>query len=170
MTEFNLPNARPPEEVKTAFDDVNSAPQDKSRIESEAKAYASKIVPEARGAAQRVQAPRPKATRRHHRASATGDAQRFSLLVDQYRKAPGSHPQAPVAGNHAAGAGQQPKVVGGDAQQHLYVPLERLAQRRQPLPPQRSCRRSKSSAPADSTATPTGERPSARRAAAREAR
>ena len=30
VTELNLPNARPPEEVKPAFDDVNSAQQDAS--------------------------------------------------------------------------------------------------------------------------------------------
>ena len=28
VTELNLPNARPPEEVKPAFDDVNGAQQD----------------------------------------------------------------------------------------------------------------------------------------------
>ena len=54
VTELNLPNARPPEEVKQAFDDVNSAQQDKDRLISEAQAYASKIVPEARGQAARV--------------------------------------------------------------------------------------------------------------------
>src|SRR5690606_19501082 len=48
VTELNLPNARPPEEVKPAFDDVNSAQQDKDRARSEAEAYASRIVPEAR--------------------------------------------------------------------------------------------------------------------------
>ena len=50
VTEMNLPNARPPEEVKPAFDDVNSAQQDKDRLISEAEAYAAKVVPEARGA------------------------------------------------------------------------------------------------------------------------
>ena len=41
VTELNLPNARPPDEVKPAFDDVNSAPQDKDRLINEAQAYAS---------------------------------------------------------------------------------------------------------------------------------
>ena len=54
VTELNLPNARPPDEVKPAFDDVNSAQQDKDRVISEAEAYAAKVVPEARGAAARV--------------------------------------------------------------------------------------------------------------------
>src|SRR3546814_9099894 len=54
VTELNLPNARPPDEVKPAFDDVNSAQQDKDRLISEAEAYAAKIVPEARGQAALV--------------------------------------------------------------------------------------------------------------------
>ena len=87
VTEFTLQNARPPEEVKTAFDDAISAREDKSRIESEAKAYASKIVPEARGAAQRVKA-ESEGYRAAVVAKAEGDAQRFTLLVGQYRKSP----------------------------------------------------------------------------------
>src|SRR5690606_6920160 len=54
VTELNLPNARPPEEVKPAFDDVNSAQQDKDRLISEAEAYAAQVVPEARGHAARI--------------------------------------------------------------------------------------------------------------------
>src|SRR5690606_1213820 len=53
---FNLQNARPPSEVREAFDDAISAREDKERIESEAEAYASKVVPEARGAAARIRA------------------------------------------------------------------------------------------------------------------
>jgi membrane protease subunit HflK len=89
VTEFTLQNARPPEEVKTAFDDAISAREDKSRIESEATAYASKIVPEARGAAQRIKA-ESEGYRAATIAKAEGDAQRFTLLVGQYRKSPAS--------------------------------------------------------------------------------
>src|SRR5690606_24256624 len=81
VTELNLPNARPPEEVKPAFDDVNSAQQDKERLENEAEAYASKIVPEARGQAARVRT-EAEGYKTAVIAEATGDAQRFSLLLD----------------------------------------------------------------------------------------
>jgi membrane protease subunit HflK len=87
VTEFTLQNARPPEEVKRAFDDAISAREDRNRIESEAQAYASKIVPEARGAAQRIKA-ESEGYRAATIAKAEGDAQRFTLLVGQYRKAP----------------------------------------------------------------------------------
>jgi modulator of FtsH protease HflK len=122
VTELNLPNARPPEEVKPAFDDVNSAQQDKDRVVSEARAYAAKVVPEARGEGARV-----RTTAEGYRtatiARATGDAQRFSLLVDQYKNAPDvtrkrlwlETVQQVLADNRT--------VVGGDSRQLLYVPM-----------------------------------------------
>ena len=87
LTEFNLPDARPPEEVKPAFDDAISAREDKNRIESEAKAYASKIVPEARGTAAVVRT-QAEGYRASVIARAEGDTERFRLLADEYRKAP----------------------------------------------------------------------------------
>ena len=54
VTELNLQDARPPEEVKPAFDEVNSAQQTNERLVNEARAYAAKVVPEARGDAQRL--------------------------------------------------------------------------------------------------------------------
>ena len=87
VSEFTLQNARPPEEVRQAFDDAISAREDKSRIESEATAYASKIVPEALGSAARIKA-ESEGYRAATIAKATGDAARFRQLADQYRKAP----------------------------------------------------------------------------------
>ena len=122
VTELNLPNARPPEEVKPAFDDVNSAQQDKDRAKNEAEAYASKIVPEARGQAARVRTV-SEGYRTAAIARATGDAQRFSLLVEQYKAAPEvtrkrlwlETVQQVLAGNRT--------VVGGDGRQLIYVPM-----------------------------------------------
>lgn len=87
LTELNFQNVRPPQEVKDAFDDANRALQDKQRLEEEAKAYASQVVPEARGdaASQRAEAEGYKSERI---ARAEGDAQRFNLVEAQYRAAP----------------------------------------------------------------------------------
>jgi modulator of FtsH protease HflK len=122
VTELNLPNARPPEEVKPAFDDVNSAQQDKDRKISEARAYAAKIVPEARGEAARTRTV-AEGYKIASIARATGDAQRFTLLVEQYRNAPDvtrkrlwlETVQEVLANNR--------KVVGGDGRQLLYMPV-----------------------------------------------
>ncbi len=122
VTELNLPNARPPEEVKPAFDDVNSAQQDKDRKISEARAYAAKIVPEARGEAARTRTV-AEGYKIASIARATGDAQRFTLLVEQYRNAPDvtrkrlwlETVQEVLANNR--------KVIGGDSRQLLYLPM-----------------------------------------------
>jgi membrane protease subunit HflK len=87
LTELNFQNVRPPQEVKDAFDDANRALQDKQRLEEEAKAYASQVVPESRGdaATARGAAEGYKADRI---ARAQGDAQRFDLVVGEYKAAP----------------------------------------------------------------------------------
>jgi len=87
VTQFNIQNARPPQEVKDAFDDAITAREDKQRIENEARAYASKVVPEARGEAARI-LQEAEGYQAAKIALAEGDAKRFSLLVDEYRKAP----------------------------------------------------------------------------------
>ena len=122
VTELNLPNARPPEEVKPAFDDVNSAQQDKDRLKNEAEAYASKIVPEARGQAARVRTV-AEGYKEASIANATGDTARFSLLLEQYQAAPAvtrkrlwlETVQDVLTGNRT--------IVGADGRQLIYVPM-----------------------------------------------
>jgi membrane protease subunit HflK len=123
ITELNLPNARPPEEVKPAFDDVNSAQQDKDRAKNEAEAYASKIVPEARGQAARVRT-EAEGYKTASIARATGDAQRFSLLVDQYKAAPEVTRKRLWLETVQQVLADNRKVVGGDGRQLIYVPMQ----------------------------------------------
>ncbi len=87
LTELNFQNVRPPPEVKDAFDDANRALQDKQRVEEEAKAYASRVVPEARGDAAIIRA-EAEGYRSERIARAQGDAARFNLVEAQYRAAP----------------------------------------------------------------------------------
>jgi len=122
VTELNLPNARPPEEVKPAFDDVNSAQQDKDRVTSEAQAYAAKVVPEARGAAARVRTA-ASGYRTASIARATGDADRFTLLLDQYQDAPDVTRKRLWLETVQDVMQRNRKIVGGDSRQLLYVPM-----------------------------------------------
>lgn len=123
VTELNLPDARPPQQVKPAFDDVNSAQQDKERLISEARAYAAKVVPEARGQAARVRtvAEGYKAAKI---ARATGDAERFSLLVAQYKGAPEVTRKRLWLETLQDVLSQNPTIVGGDGRQLIYVPMQ----------------------------------------------
>ena len=122
VTQLNLPNARPPEQVKPAFDDVNSAQQERERLTSEARAYAARVVPEARGEAARVRT----AAEGYKTASiarATGDATRFSLLLDQYQQAPEVTRKRLWLETVQQVLAENRKVVGGDGRQLIYVPM-----------------------------------------------
>ncbi len=122
VTELNLPNARPPEEVKPAFDDVNSAQQDKDRLISEARAYAAKVVPEARGAAARTRtiAEGYKTT---EIARASGDADRFNALVEQYKIAPDATRTRMWLETMQGVLANNRKIVGADSKQILNFSL-----------------------------------------------
>jgi membrane protease subunit HflK len=122
LTELNLPNARPPEAVKPAFDDVNSAQQDKDRLISEARAYAAKIVPEARGQAARIRTV-SEGYKTAEIARATGDATRFTQLLQQYRGAPEVTRKRLWLETVQSVLSQNRKIVGGDSRQLLYLPV-----------------------------------------------
>jgi len=87
ITRVNILKAEPPSAVKSAFDDVISAKEDKERFVSEAEAYANGIVPEARGKAQRI-LQESIAYRDRVIAEAEGDASRFVQLYQEFAKAP----------------------------------------------------------------------------------
>ena len=122
VTELSLPNARPPEEVKPAFDDVNSAQQDKDRLISEARAYAAKIVPEARGEAARTRTV-AEGYKTASIARATGDATRFTLLLQQYRGAPEVTRKRLWLETVQQVMSDNRKIIGGDSRQLLYLPV-----------------------------------------------
>jgi membrane protease subunit HflK len=122
VTELNLPNARPPEEVKPAFDDVNSAQQDKDRLISEARAYAAKIVPEARGEAARTRTV-AEGYKTASIARATGDATRFTLLLQEYRGAPEVTRKRLWLETVQQVLADNRKIIGGDSRQLLYLPV-----------------------------------------------
>ena len=87
LTNVNIKDARPPAQVKAAFDDVQKAKQDKERFINEADSYANSIEPEARGRAQR-QLEEARAYKERIIARAEGEAARFENLYNEYRKAP----------------------------------------------------------------------------------
>jgi len=122
VTGLTLPDARPPEEVKPAFDEVNGAQQVKERLINEAQAYAAKVVPEARG-----QAARTRTTAEGYKqavvARAEGDAERFTLLQQQYQGAPEVTRKRLWLETVQQVLSENRKIIGGDGRQLLYVPL-----------------------------------------------
>ena len=122
VTGLTLPDARPPEEVKPAFDEVNGAQQVKERLINEAQAYAAKIVPEARG-----QSARTRTTAEGYKQAvvsrAEGDAERFTLLQQQYQNSPEVTRKRLWLETVEQVLSENRKIIGGDGRNVLYVPL-----------------------------------------------
>jgi membrane protease subunit HflK len=78
---------RPPEQVQAAFDDVLRAGQERERAKNEAQAYANDVIPRSTGAASRL-AQEAEGYKARITAQATGDGQRFKLLLAEYQRAP----------------------------------------------------------------------------------
>jgi len=81
-----LQDVNPPDKVKPAFDEVNSAMQDKDRLIQEARREYNEVVPRATGEAEKmIKEAEGYAVERVN--TATGDAQRFLAQWREYRNA-----------------------------------------------------------------------------------
>ncbi len=83
---LKLQDVSPPEEVKDAFDEVARAEQDRERAILEARGYADRVVPIARGEAEEI-INRARAYRQSAILGARGEADRFLAVLAEYRKA-----------------------------------------------------------------------------------
>jgi modulator of FtsH protease HflK len=87
VTQVQMLKVEAPAQVIDAFRDVQAAQADQERAQNEARTYAGRIVPEARGrAAQLVQS--AEAYREQTVAEATGQTARFNKIYEEYKKAP----------------------------------------------------------------------------------
>ena len=129
ITSVNMQPAKPPEEVKSAFDDAIKAREDKERLENEAEAYANKIVPEARGAAAR-QIQHAKGYEAKVIAEAEGESSRFLAVLKEYEKAPEVTRERLYLETVEEVLGNTSKVIldvqGGNSL--MYLPLDKLIQ------------------------------------------
>jgi len=85
VTEVKLQNVNPPQEVRDAFDDVVKAKEDKERIINLADAYKEDILPRAQGEAASLRQA-AEAFRAERVNLATGQADRFTAILNEYRK------------------------------------------------------------------------------------
>lgn len=87
ITAVNVTRADPPLEVQDAFGEVQRAQQDQDKFKQDAQAYANKRLGEARGEASQIREG-ALGYRDQVIAEATGGAQRFTAVRDQYEKSP----------------------------------------------------------------------------------
>ncbi|MBZ9612488.1 FtsH protease activity modulator HflK [Rheinheimera maricola] len=87
LVDVNFRDARPPEEVRDAFDDAIKAQEDQERFIQEAQAYAREIEPRARGQVNRVMQ-EAEAYKQQIVLKAQGEVARFDKLLPEYLAAP----------------------------------------------------------------------------------
>ena len=87
IANVNMQNVQVPDSVQSAFNDAVKATADRDRFKNEGQAYASDVIPKARGAAARLKE-EAEGYRSRVVAQADGDAQRFRSVLAEYQKAP----------------------------------------------------------------------------------
>ncbi len=129
ITSVNTQPAKPPEQVKSAFDDAIKAREDKERLENKAEAYANEVVPQARGQAAR-QVADAKAYRDRVIAEAEGDSSRFLAVLKEYHLAPEVTRERLYLDAVETMLSQSSKVMldtaGGNSL--MYLPLDKMIQ------------------------------------------
>jgi len=133
LTNVNLQDAQPPEEVQDAFADAIKAREDEQRLKNEAEAYANEILPKARGqAARRLE--EAAAYREQVIARAEGEASRFTQLLGEYEKAPEVTRERLYLETMENVLTATPKVMidpEGGTNSLFYLPLDRILQQRE---------------------------------------
>ncbi|TQI78416.1 protease FtsH subunit HflK [Serratia fonticola] len=87
LLDVNFQAARPPEEVKAAFDDAIAARENEQQSIREAEAYANEVQPRANGDAQRL-LENARAYQAQTVLEAQGEVARFTKLLPEYKAAP----------------------------------------------------------------------------------
>ena len=129
VSDVNLQDAQPPEEVQGAFSDAIKAREDKERLKNEAETYANEVVPKARGAAAR-QLQEAEAYKASLVAKAEGETSRFLALLKEYKKAPEVTRKRLYMEAIESVLGNANKVIidSGDASNIMYLPLDKMLQ------------------------------------------
>ena len=87
LLDGNFQTARPPEEVKAAFDDAIAARENEQQYIREAEAYTNEVQPRANGQAQRI-LEEARAYKTQTVLEAQGEVARFAKILPEYKAAP----------------------------------------------------------------------------------
>ncbi|MGR8948054.1 MAG: FtsH protease activity modulator HflK [Gammaproteobacteria bacterium] len=133
VTSVNMQPAKPPEQVKAAFDDAIKAREDEQRRINEAEAYRNEVVEKAQGEAARILL-EAEAYKEQVVAEASGEAQRFDKLLVEYRKAPAVTRKRLYLETVEEVFSNSPKIMldsqgDGGGNSLLYLPLDKLMER-----------------------------------------
>jgi membrane protease subunit HflK len=131
VIDVNFLPARPPEEVRAAFDDAIAAQEDEERFIRQAEAYAREREPEARGRVRRMQQ-EAQAYKEQAILRAQGEVARFNELLPEYQQFPESTRQRLYLETLQAIYRNNAKIMvdveGSDSM--LYLPLDQIMKNR----------------------------------------
>ncbi|MBL4765423.1 MAG: FtsH protease activity modulator HflK [Colwellia sp.] len=129
VVDVNFKDARPPNEVKDAFDDAISAQEDEVRFLREAEAYARGIEPRARGRVKRIEQ-EALAYKERTVLEAEGEVARFNKILPEYQAAPEVTRQRLYIATMEKVYSNTSKVMvdveGGNNM--MYLPLDKMMQ------------------------------------------
>ncbi|MDE3273049.1 FtsH protease activity modulator HflK [Pseudoalteromonas sp. G4] len=129
LTDVNFKDARPPAEVKDAFDDAIAAQEDEERFIREAEAYQREIEPTARGRVTRM-TQEAEAYKERVTLEAQGEIARFERLLPEYQAAKQVTRQRLYIEAMEEVLGSTSKVLvdvkGGNNM--MYLPLDKIIQ------------------------------------------
>ena len=135
VSDVNFKDARPPEQVKDAFDDAIAAREDEERFVLEAEAYALSVEPEARGRSKRMEQD-ALAYKQQIVLAAEGEVAKFEKLLPEYLAAPEVTRQrlylTTMEKVYSSTSKVMVDVEGGNNM--MYLPLDKIMQNQQNAP------------------------------------
>lgn len=131
ISKVELQSSKPPEQVKSAFDDAIKAREDEQKLVNQAEAYRNDLIPRARGAAARLRE-ESNSYKARVVAKAEGEASRFEQLLAEYQRAPEVTRQRLYLDTVEAVLASSSKVLidVDNANSLMYLPLDKLLQQR----------------------------------------
>ena len=129
VVNVNVQTVAVPEQVQASFNDAVKATADRDRFKNEGQAYASDVIPRARGTAARLRE-EAEGYRSRVVSMAEGDAERFRSVVDEYKKAPQVTRDRMYLDTMQQVYGNVSKVLVDSraGSNLLYLPLDKLMQ------------------------------------------
>ena len=139
IRDVNFLPARPPEEVKDAFDDAIAAQEDEQRFIREAEAYSREIEPKARGTVQRMEQ-QANAYKEREILEARGKVARFEKLLPEYKAAPEvTRNRLYIDAMSKVLSGTNKVLVDSKSGNNMmYLPLDKLMEQRTQTKPTKS--------------------------------
>ncbi len=131
IAKVEMQTAKPPEEVKAAFDDAIKAREDEQKLVNHAQAYRNDIIPKARGGAARLRE-EANAYKAKVIARAEGEASRFEQLLAEYQLAPEVTRQRLYIDAMESVLSNSSKVLidSENSNSLMYLPIDKLMERR----------------------------------------